>query len=111
MLLLDRLDDLEKPDILARMFCAYIEGHCDLPTFRRLAAAVDRLPLSSLPALRAFYDPDRRGFQIGGESLSEFASVGLASIKFYPSDMGIVGGSYETTELGKLFLSILEDAT
>ena len=110
VLLLDRLDDLEKPDILARMFCAYIEGRCDLPTFRRLALAVYRLPVSSLHALRAFYDPNRKGFQIGGEYLSEFASVGLASINFFSSDMGMAGGSYGTTELGTLFLSILGDA-
>jgi hypothetical protein len=112
VLLLDRLDDFQKPELLARMFRAYVKGQCDLSMFRRLAAVVDQLPLPSLRALRSFYSTTRGGlFETGGEFLSQFAALGLAAIEFYPSDTGLVGGSYNKTELGKLFVAFLEEAT
>lgn len=111
VLLLDRLDDFEKPEILATMFCAYVNGRCDFSTFRRLAAVVDQLQLASADALRTFYDPTREGFETGGEFLSQFAALGLATIEFYPSDHAMVGGSYAKTELGKLFILLLDEAT
>ena len=63
ILLLDRLDDYEKPEILARMFQAYVKGKCDLPMFRRLAAVVDQLPLQSIGDLQSFYAPTKKGLE------------------------------------------------
>jgi len=108
LLLLDRLDDFEKPHLLARLFRAHLEGRCDLETFRRLSTVLDQLPLSSLPALREFYASTESGFRIGGDFLSQFAAAGVAEITFHPSDFGIVGGSFGKTELGRLFISVLD---
>ena len=93
------------------MFGAYLQGRCDLSKFRRLAAVVDQLPLSSVDALLTFYSPTREGIETGGEYLSQFAALGLAAIEFYPSDTDSVGGSYEKTELGRLFVSVFEEIT
>jgi hypothetical protein len=40
VLILDKLDDLEKPAMLAKLFTAYVRGHIDYPSFRRLAAGI-----------------------------------------------------------------------
>ena len=111
LLLLDRLDDFAKPDLLAKVFRAYIQQGFDLTTFRRLAAVVDRLPLDAYEALRSFYAPDRQGFQIGGEYMSQFSAIGLADIKFYPSNVAMTGGAFAPTDLGRLYLSIVDAAT
>ena len=108
LLLLDRLDDLEKPEVLARLFAAYMRGRYDLPTFRRLATALERILLVSLPALRSFYSPDRQGIQTGGEDMEQFAFAGLVSINFYMTDPGITGGGFGPNDLGRLFLEVVD---
>jgi len=55
ILLLDRLDDLEKPALVARVFGAYIRGRIDHSTFRLMASAIDRLHLPHLKALAELY--------------------------------------------------------
>src|SRR5579859_1263134 len=41
VLILDRLDDLQKPQMIAQAFAALVRSEIDLDTFRRLAAAID----------------------------------------------------------------------
>jgi hypothetical protein len=48
IIILDRLDDLEKPQILAKLFNAHIEEKIDFSTFRRLASAVERAYIDDL---------------------------------------------------------------
>lgn len=111
LLLLDRLDDFTKPVLLAKIFRAYIQRGFDLSTFRRLAKVVDHLSPEAHEALRAFYAPNRQGSQIGGEYMSQLASVGLADIKFFSTEMAMVGGAFAPTELGYLYISIIDGAT
>jgi hypothetical protein len=51
VLILDRLDDLEKPQLIAKVFAALVRGRIDLDTFRRLASAIDIGFLEDLLAL------------------------------------------------------------
>ncbi len=51
VLILDRLDDLEKPQMIAKVFAALVRGKIDLATFRRLATAIDIGFLDDLLAL------------------------------------------------------------
>jgi len=55
LLVLDRLDDIEKPELVARLFQAHIRGQISRQTFQQLATAVDRLALEHVTALKAFY--------------------------------------------------------
>lgn len=84
VLLLDRLDDMDKPEMLARLFAAHVKGRYDLATFRRLSTALERLPLPMLPSLRHFYEPERVGFTIGGDDLAQLAATGLVGFRFSP---------------------------
>lgn len=51
VLLLDRLDDIEKPDLVAKCFGAYLSGNISFELFRRLAAAIDIAFIDDLKAL------------------------------------------------------------
>jgi hypothetical protein len=41
VLILDKLDDLEKPEMLAKVFAAFVRGKITHESFRRLASAID----------------------------------------------------------------------
>lgn len=51
-ILLERLDDLEKPKLVAKAFRAYVTGRIDYKTFRELCMVVDRCFLDDLPLLK-----------------------------------------------------------
>lgn len=63
-------------------------------------------------ALRAFYSANHQGTETGGEFLTQFAGLGLITIEFYPMvGQSGIGGGYEKTELGKMYLNIADDAS
>lgn len=112
VLLLDRLDDMQKPEALAHLFAAHVRGECDLETFRKLAAALDRIPLSAISHLRDFYHAQEAmpGLQPPrpGEYHAQFIFAGLVSIEFSRTGpTGGPGGRYAKNELGELFLKTL----
>ena len=46
---------------------------------------------------------------IDGDDLAQLASTGLVGFQFFP-DYGMTGGAFSTTELGKLFLEVIDAA-
>jgi len=82
ILLLDRLDDMQKPEALGKLFAAYVRGRYDAEMFLNLSLALDRTPLSSLKELKAFYESQGPRSIHGGEHLSQFAFAGLLNIEF-----------------------------
>lgn len=106
VLLLDRLDDMNKPEALARLFAAFIKGRYDMETFLRLSSALDRVPLSSMKELKAIYESNDP--RLRGDNLSQFAFAGLLNIEFMRTGpTGGPGGSYGKSELGALYLEVL----
>ena len=111
LLLIDRLDNYDRAELLAKVFAAFINERLSMDEFRRLARVVEQLPAGSIGTLRAFYSPNRQGIETGGEFLTQFAGLGLVTIEFYPmAGQADIGGGYEKTELGKTYLAILDDA-
>ena len=111
VLLLDRLDNYDRAELLAKVFAEFISGCLSMDEFRRLARVVEQLPAGSTSALRKFYSPNRQGIETGGEFLTQFAGLGLVTIEFYPTaGRSDIGGGYEKTELGKTYLAIVDDA-
>lgn len=51
ILLLDRFDDLEKANVLGKLFRAYLVGRADYDLFGRLAGVIDRVYLPDLARL------------------------------------------------------------
>lgn len=110
LVLLDRLDDLQKPELLGRLFAGYVRGEIDYATFRRLGTALDRISLEAIPALRAFYDDTTPGRMVtGGEWLPELVAAGLVSISLETFLEG-VGGSFSKNNLGPVFLRLVDTA-
>ena len=111
LLLLHRLDDMQKPELVGRVFRAYLEGRIDHRTYHRLCIAVDRISLQSVPGLIDFYqsaDELAHGtFKPDDGTIQDLVICGLVDIGYVPGLItdahGLQGG---TTELGKLFIEI-----
>lgn len=102
ILLLDRLDDLEKPQFLADAFKAYIRGDISYEDFRRLSSAIDIAFIDDLGTLtsvkeHASYDLLHRLTRAG---LAETARS--TPTTFGETDIGVV-----LSELGRLYIRVL----
>jgi len=73
---LDRLDELEKSALLAKIFGAYIEGILDQQMMKRLASALDRTLLDDIIALKKFMKEE---YPLNSETFYGLEGVGLAS--------------------------------
>jgi len=51
ILILERLDDLNKPELVGKAFCAYVEGKITYDEFILLSTAIDRTRISDIKAL------------------------------------------------------------
>lgn len=74
--MLDRLEELEKAALLARIFGAYVEGRIDQSQMRRLASILERALLVDLLALRNYVRDQKT---LTPENFYGLESVGLAS--------------------------------
>jgi hypothetical protein len=102
VLILDRLDDLEKPQVIAQVFAALVRGRIDLATFRRLAAAID---IGFLDDLKAFANlRDAAPVQMTA-LYTNLLRTGLTELKGprVPSEKGMPKVVCDVTELGRLF--------
>lgn len=110
LLALERLDDIEKPAILARFFAAYIKAEIDYLTFTRLPLCLGKFNLGLLPSLRGFYTGEESAVKTSEEIIHELSLSGLIRVGLAGS--GAIGGSarYLQSNIGKLFLSIGFDA-
>lgn len=75
VLLLDRLDSVEKAKFTGRAFSAYCKGYIDVDTLRRINYAIDRVLLRDLSELNKFSsDPG----SVKPATLQNFINAGLA---------------------------------
>lgn len=117
LLLLDRLDDMAKPEIVARVFRAFIRGEIDRVQFGLMSAAIDRLHVSRMSTLLEFYEKtDTRVAcgSVGVEAYQEFSFVGLAQLSigsngagWFDPAMAGGAGAYVQNDLGRLLAGIL----
>ena len=121
LLLLDRLDDMGKPELVARVFRALIRGQVDRPTFQLMGSAIDRLHIPHLTALIDFYSDQasRPSVTVADRDVYQALSfAGLVRVEargdqgglFDPSMAGATL-SYERNELGKRFVEIITDSS
>jgi hypothetical protein len=117
VLILDKLDDFEKPQMVAKAFAAFIRGEVGLETFRRLATAIGIGFLDDLKEL-ARLDPAvssvKEFFKLDPTVRSELRELyfkllrtGLTRIKSSSGTVPITGVGYEVTELGKSFIKCM----
>ena len=114
LLILDRLDDMEKPELIARLFQAQIQGTISRQTFQQLATAVDRLTLEHVTALKAFYSNDMDAHSrapVDRDVLQALAFCGLVRIEAEGDGGGLIASefagatiSYVRNRLGSQFV-------
>jgi hypothetical protein len=102
VLILDKLDDLEKPEILAKFFAAFVRGEINLETFRRLAAATD---IGFLEDLKTFAQISNFADERLKPLYSNLVRTGLVNLEGpnVPGEGGMAKIRYEVNGLGQLF--------
>jgi hypothetical protein len=102
VLLLDRLDDLEKPTMLAKVFAAFVRKRINYDAFRRLSAGIDLSFIQDLKALASqgvVLEEFTERYPLGLVR-SGFAMFVIEGIQYN----GRAGeGGAEITNLGRLF--------
>jgi hypothetical protein len=77
VLILDKLDDLEKPEMLAKVFASFVRGRIDFATFRRLASAID---IGFVEDLVALTKHQSKHGEVAPEYIPDLLRTGLTQI-------------------------------
>lgn len=119
LLMLHRLDNMQKPDMLGKIFRAYLMGQIDFDVYQKLCTAVDRIKIQSIPHLIEFYRGyDASNFDdlfkrnIDEDAFQDLVACGLVDMRFIP-DM-LLAESFNSSKIadfGKLFVEIVFDKT
>jgi hypothetical protein len=116
VLILDRLDDMDKPQMIAKAFAAFVRGKINIDIFRRLATAID---MGSIDDFREFIKMEPlsrprtpRGVSAQTQILrSNLVRTGLVSLPNFSGITPILGVTFRENDLGKAFREIMNDTT
>ena len=104
LLLLERMDDMEKADWLARAFKYYMKSTINFDKFSLVSRAIDRCTLSGLEKLNDFNSPTDKH----AEFSQELASCGLVHLVGLPLiATPDAGSTYQLTNFGEEFVGLL----
>ncbi len=104
LLIIERMDDIQKPLLLTRAFYAYIKQDINYETFQRLTTTIDRVFLPDLEKLSKI--TNATFFSLN--STFSLASCGIIQIVAIPTVRGEgAENKYEITEFGKYFTEIV----
>jgi hypothetical protein len=107
VIILDRLDDLEKPEMLAKAFAAHVRGKIAQETFRRLAAAID---IGFLDDLRALAADSALPPKYNRQLLCNLVRTGLTEITggdMLTPPQASRGNHYDLNQLGEVFIACM----
>jgi len=109
VLMLHRLDDMQKPKLLARVFRAhYVTHRIDYRTFQTLRTAVERIKPYNIQDLLDYYNNPPGSNLPSNENLQDLAYCGLVSfvsgVWFQASDDS--SRNFSRNEYGTLFIEI-----
>jgi len=103
-LILDRLDDIEKSELLAKAFSSFINGTIDFDKFRRIARAIERCIIDDLNTVHNF----ERANDAHNDITYDLAACGLISLVQLPLIQGPEAHpTYKITEFGELFVDVV----
>jgi hypothetical protein len=104
LILIERLDEIEKSDWLAKAFRYYMEEKIDFEKFLLFGKAIDRCALSALKQLDIFSNPSDKL----PEYSQDIASCGLIHLVGLPMIASKeTGSTYRLTNLGEEFVSYM----
>lgn len=106
ILILERIDDLEKIPLLTKAFGALLSGQIEFDDYRRLSSAIDRCYLPDLKYL-TLEGVSSRG-QIDRRVIESLFNSGLLEVTSLPAIRAPEAqNEYSTSEFGKFFYSTL----
>ena len=100
VLILGKLDDLDKPQMVAKAFAALVRRRIDYADFRRLGAGIDRAFVGDLNTLTARPPPPELNSE---KFLALLEPAGFVSTGGGVSRLGAHGTRTDISPLGKLF--------
>ncbi|WP_419655803.1 hypothetical protein Dvar_49040 [Desulfosarcina variabilis str. Montpellier] len=106
VLILERLDNLEKPDMVGKCFACYLSNKITFSQFRRLSSAIDLAFIDDLNALLGIADASDEFLKNTKENL---AMTGFIRFQGGGEMNGGDKISYFLSPLGQLFIDIMTD--
>ncbi|UCD00244.1 MAG: hypothetical protein JSW66_10245 [Phycisphaerales bacterium] len=104
LLIIERLDDMSKPNLVAHAFQAYMEELIDFETFQRLASAIDKSFYSDLMALKSAHSPNK----LSPQAKLELSNSGIIELQSTPSiNLSSRNNQYQITDLGRDLLKFV----
>ena len=104
LLILDKLDDLEKCELFANAFSGYIQEQFDFTTFRRLSSAIEKCLVSDLMCLKDIALPCYMENYIGDVLVGSGLAYVFSAALIKPEG---TKNMYKLTEFGVLFLDVV----
>jgi hypothetical protein len=108
VLILDKLDDLEKPEMVAKAFAAFVRSKIPYECFRRLSSAIDIGFIEDLKVLA--YKPD----VYWSPYLPNLVRTNLAGLHVYSAYDNAVDGDtrlgFNLNPLGEIFVKCMNDS-
>jgi hypothetical protein len=106
VLIIDRLDDMDKTDILAELFIKYVKNNIDLETFRRLASAIDIAFIEDIKALIMNSSDNQCLINLVRSGLSVVSSTGVPAMAFGGNVIHI---GVHISDIGNLFIKLMNE--
>lgn len=107
VVILDRLDDFEKPELIAKCFSAYLGKKISYSEFRRLAIAIDIAFINDLKILLGqMVEQDR----YTENYLTNLSRTGLVDFNERKTWKELGQTQFKISSLGQLFINIINDS-
>ena len=103
LLLLDKLDDMEKPAIIGKLFAETLNGNLDYKTFLRLSYIVERMFAPDIQELRKV----KNGQPVELDTKSNLYNLGLMSRQILNNIRGNSSNEYVINNFGETLVEIL----
>ncbi|MGZ8172409.1 MULTISPECIES: hypothetical protein [Methylobacter] len=107
LLIIDRLDNVDKPKLLGDIFCDYVLSNISKKQFMLLAKSLELFNLEYIPNLISYYYGPYDAELTENDDLQQLASCGLVGMHFASGAFGGGGGGYAQNDLGKLFAAYI----
>ncbi|MHC4123181.1 MAG: hypothetical protein ACYSSI_06370 [Planctomycetota bacterium] len=104
LMILERLDDMGKPNLIAHAFHAYMEEQIDFDMFQRLACAIDRSFYPDLMSFKSSGAPNR----LSAQAKLELSNSGIIELESTPSiNLSSKNNNYQITDTGRAMLKFV----
>jgi len=112
LLLIDRVADMAKCELLGKVIAAFAEEKIDQDTMMRLFDAIDRLFILDLPIFKNFYvleGSTKEFIQENQESLQNLVMCGLISSTYRGSGTTLGDPAFRKNPLGSSLFAVIEN--